>query len=524
MAATPPSEIHRASLSAEVLIRSLARNAEREAIVADGVSWSARAVAAEISRYAQAYAAWGIRTGSPVATLAGNRAEVLIQIGANMVTGARSTPLHPLGSLDDQAFILADAGIETLFYDPVGFEERAFALRERLPQLRLIALAPTPNAEDLPAAAAKFGSQSLRAPDVQAADIYQIVYTGGTTGRPKGVVGTWAAQMALSTLLLTEWDWPQGVRFLCATPLSHAGRTAFLPAMVRGGAIVVQRGFDPDAFLDAIGRHRISSTVLVPTMIYRLLEKSAHPQTLQTLQRIYYGGAAMSPARLREAIERFGPVFFQFYGQAECPMSVCVLRPEEHLLERPERLSSCGRPLPWVDFALLNDEGDPVSEGEAGEICVRGPLIMKEYHNQPQQTADALRFGWLHTGDVARRDAEGYVTIVDRKKDLIISGGFNVFPREIEDVLSSHAAVSSVAVIGVPHEKWGEAVKAVVVLRRDASVSEQELIALVKQRKGAVAAPKSVDFVEAIPLSPLGKPDKKALRAKYWAAVGRQVN
>jgi fatty-acyl-CoA synthase len=520
----PWQAVHRAALSADVLIRSLTRNGDREAIVADGESWSARAVADEISRYAQAYADWGIGVGSPVATLSGNRAEVLIQIGANMVTGARSTPLHPLGSLDDQAFALADAGIETLFYDPVGFEERAFALRERVPAVRLIALAKTANSQDLATAAAKFGPRSLRAPDVRPEDIYQVVYTGGTTGRPKGVVGTWANQIALSTILLNEWDWPQGVRLLCATPLSHAGRTAFLPAMVRGGAIIVQKGFDPEEFLDAIGRHAISSSILVPTMIYRLLEQPSAQADLATLQRIYYGGSAISPARLHEAIGRFGSIFFQFYGQAECPMAVCVMRPQEHLLERPERLASCGRPLPWLDVALLDDEGVPVRHGEPGEICVRGALVMKEYLNQPEQTAEALRFGWLHTGDVARRDPEGFFTIVDRKKDVIISGGFNVYPREIEDVLSAHAGVSAAAVIGVPHDKWGEAVKAIVVRRPSSTVSEQELVALVRERKGAIAAPKSVEFVEAIPLSPLGKPDRKALRARYWPAAGRQVN
>jgi fatty-acyl-CoA synthase len=180
--------------------------------------------------------------------------------------------------------------------------------------------------------------------------------------------------------------------------------------------------------------------------------------------------------------------------------------------------------VPWLHVALLDEDGNEVAEGEPGEICVRGPLVMGGYWNLPEQTAEAFAHGWLHTGDVARRDTEGFLTIVDRKKDMIVSGGFNVFPREVEDVLATHPAVAQAAVIGVPDERWGEAVRALVVLRPDASVAEQDLIDLVKEHKGSIHAPKHVDFVERIPLSPLGKPDKKAIRAQYWDASGRMVN
>jgi fatty-acyl-CoA synthase len=200
-----------------------------------------------------------------------------------------------------------------------------------------------------------------------------------------------------------------------------------------------------------------------------------------------------------------------------------VLKKEEHDTSDMARLATCGRAVPWLKVALLDDDLNEVPDGEPGEICVRGPLVMKGYWNKPEQTEEALKGGWLHTGDIARKDSDGFLTIVDRKKDMIVSGGFNVFPREVEDVIGSHPAVAQVAVIGVPDEKWGEAVKAVVVRRPDASVGEAELIELVKDRKGAVHAPKSIDFADAIPLSALGKPDKKALRAQYWAGSDRQV-
>jgi fatty-acyl-CoA synthase len=179
------------------------------------------------------------------------------------------------------------------------------------------------------------------------------------------------------------------------------------------------------------------------------------------------------------------------------------------------RLAACGRPVPWVRVQLLDDRNDPVPDGEPGEICVQGPLLMSGYLNKPEQTAEAFDGGWLHTGDIAIRDTDGFLRIVDRKKDMIVTGGFNVYPREVEDVLSSHPAVAAAAVIGVPHEKWGEAVKAIVVLRADAAVSEAELIALVRERKGAVQAPKSLVFADSIPLTSVGKPDKKALRAEH---------
>ena len=208
-------------------------------------------------------------------------------------------------------------------------------------------------------------------------------------------------------------------------------------------------------------------------------------------------------------------------------MVLANLRRDDHDLSNPRRLSSCGRPSPWVHMALLNSDGEPVPNGEPGEICVRGPLVMKGYKDMPEETAAAFAGGWLHTGDVGKLDEEGFLYIVDRTKDMIVSGGFNVFPREVEDVLAAHKAVAQVAVIGIPDEQWGEAVKAVVVLRPGADQAAklvEELQALVKQAKGSVQAPKSIDFVDAIPVTPVGKPDKKALRARYWQDNERGVS
>ena len=516
--------LHDGVFMPHLLVAALERSLDRPAVYLGDEILTGRQVRDEISRYAQAFAALGIGKGSAISVLSKNRPEVLFNSGAQMVSGCRTTPLHPLGSLEDHAYVIDDAEIETLVFDP-GFADRAAALRARKPSLRLLSFGPAPLGQDLLSLARTFDACPLRVADIGSEDVSGLNYTGGTTGKPKGVMGTYRSAGTMTAIQMAEWQWPDEVRYLVCTPLSHAGAAFFIPTLLRGGCIVVLPGFEPGAVLEAIEQYRITAMMLVPTMLYVLLD---HPdldkRDTSSLQTIYYGAAAMSPTRLREAIERFGPIFFQYYGQAECPMTVTVLRKEEHDLSRPERLASCGRPVPWLHVALLDDDGCRVARGTPGEICVRGPMVMQGYWKKPEQTEEAFRFGWLHTGDIATEDDEGFYTIVDRKKDMIVSGAFNVYPREVEDALATHPAVAQAAVIGVPDDKWGEAVKAVVVRRPGQEVDPAELIALVKEHKGPHYAPKSVDFADSIPLSPLGKPDKKALRAVYWQDAERQVN
>ncbi|HVX70619.1 MAG TPA: AMP-binding protein [Mycobacteriales bacterium] len=520
------SDLHKSAFMPNLLVAALARHADKPAVYLGDEVLTASQVAAQMSKYVQAFASLGISEHHPIAMLSKNRPEVLFTMGANMLTPCRSTSLHPMGSADDQAYVLEDAEIETLVFDPSAFEDRAADLRERVPGLKtLLSLGPSEVGVDLIALAETFEPKPLVAPDVDPEDISGFTYTGGTTGASKGVMQTYRSGATLTQIQLAEWEWPEETRFLIATPLSHAGAAFFVPTLLRGGSIVVLPGFDPTAVLETIQKYKITATMLVPTMLYILMD---HPKIdeydLSSLETVYYGASAISPTRLKEAIEKFGHIFFQFFGQSECGMTISVLRKEEHDIDDLARLATCGRPVPWLNVKLLDDDLNEVPDGEPGEICVRGPLVMKGYWNKPEQTAEALAGGWLHTGDIAKKDAQGFLTIVDRKKDMIVSGGFNVFPREIEDVIGTHPAVGQVAVIGVPDEKWGEAVKAVVVLRPEQTVSEAELYDLVKERKGATHAPKSVDFVEAIPLSALGKPDKKALRAQYWGDGARMVN
>ncbi|MFM8861947.1 MAG: AMP-binding protein [Acidimicrobiia bacterium] len=521
------TDLNRGVFPADLLIHAFGRNPDVPAVNIIGVGeMTARQMRDQVSRYAQALASKGLTRGVQMSVLSLNRPEVLFNMAASQMVATRTTPLHPMGSVEDQAYVLNDCGAKALIFDPDNFTERARELVERVPGIEhVLALGPTEFGEDLHALAATFDPAPLVSPRVDPEDLSGIAYSGGTTGKPKGIMSTYRGGMSMLQIQMSEWEWPDEVRFLICTPLSHAGAAFFTPTLLKGGSLTVLPGFDPVTFMQTVQEHRITATMLVPTMLYVLLD---HPDfdkyDLSSLQTVFYGASAISPTRLAEAVRRMGPIFFQFYGQAECPMTITVLRKEEHDPENLERLASCGRPVPWLHVALLDDDGVEVEPGEAGEICVRGPLTMKGYLGKPEQTAEAFAHGWLHTGDIARADDEGFLYIVDRKKDMIVTGGFNVYPREVEDVLSAHPGVSAVAVIGVPDDRWGEAVKAVVVPRPGVELDPDELIALVKEAKGSVQAPKSVDFVDSIPLSALGKPDKKTLRARYWGDTGRLVN
>jgi fatty-acyl-CoA synthase len=519
------NELYRPQLLPDLLITALARNGDRPCLYVGEDVLTASQMRDEISSYVQVFRSRGIGQGQGVATLAKNRPEVLCSMGAVMVNGCRNTPLHPLGSLDDHSYVLEDAGIDTLIFDPV-FAERAQQLRERIPGLnRLLSYGQADVGENLVALAKSFKPEPLVSPDVDPEDLSALAYTGGTTGKPKGVMNTYRGSALMAQIMASEWQWPDEVRHLVCTPLSHAGSSMFVPLLLLGGSMVVLPAFDAGAVLEAIEQYRITTTMLVPSMIYALLDHPAFAGTdLSSLETVFYGASPMSPTRLQEAIRKLGPIFFQFYGQTECPQALCSLRKEDHDPEDLARLSSCGRPVPWVKVALLDDDGVEVADGLPGELCVRGPLVMKGYWKKPEETSEALKGGWLHTGDVARKDRQGFLTIVDRKKDMIVSGGFNVFPREVEDVIATDESIAAVAVFGVPDEKWGEAVTAIVVPSGGAVVDVDRLIALVKDRKGPHYAPKTIEVVGSIPMSPLGKPDKKALRARYWSESDRLVH
>jgi len=512
--------------------RAIRLGGDRVALTQDGRSMSYRQLGDGGQRLAGAFSVLGLGRGSRVAFLMANCMEYVACEYAVARIGAVRLPLAVLLANDDHVYMMNFARCEALVYHE-KVTARVAAMMPQLETVRyFICVADEP--ASVPAghlhlqALWREGTPAAATAAIDAEDLVGIYFTGGTTGRPKGVMLSHRA--FVHTYYQEMLDFSIGWRetFVFVTPLTHAAGCLLLPVLLRQGRCVILNHFEPELLLATIERERATATMLVPTMLYILLD---HPgrdaYDLQSLRNVLYGAAAIAPERLKQAISRFGPVFTQFFGQTEAPMALTSLPRELHVADDPERqaavLASAGIPTYATQIRLLDEQGNEVPEGEAGEIVALAPNMMSGYLDNPEATAETLRDGWLHTGDIARRDAQGYLTIVDRKKDMIVSGGFNVFPREVEDVLFEHPAVAQAAVIGVPHERWGEEVKALVVLREGQTAMADEIIDYVKSRKGSLMAPKSVEFIDAIPVTNLGKVDKKALRASYWRGQARNI-
>jgi fatty-acyl-CoA synthase len=504
-------------------LRVLARYPSRTAFSWPGGSISYQGTADLIGRIQSVFMRLGFAPGTRVALLTANRADTWCAGVAAQLARLCVTWLHPLGSLEDQLFQLEDSEARMLVVDAAAFRDRGGELAAKASGLKAVfTMGPADYGADLLRAVEQEGSATARCL-ADADDVATLNYTGGTTGRSKGALRHHRENGGAFSAILADFEIPEAARYLTVAPISHVAGTKVLPTLALGGTVHMLKGFDPEAVLATIERERINFTLFVPTMIYVLLDHPRLDRTdLSSLELLLYGASAMSPSRLVEGIERIGPVFSQLYGQTEC-YPVSVLRKADHDPKRPELFLSCGFPIAACEVKILDGDDREVNTGEAGEICVRAPHAMVEYWKRPDITAETLKSGWLHTGDIARTDERGYLFILDRKKDMIVSGGFNIFPREVEDVLSQHEDVAMVAVVGVPDEKWGEAVTAVVVPREGARPDANALIELVKARKGSAHAPKQVRFVDKLPMTGVGKVDKKVLRAEFWAGRDRMV-
>lgn len=506
-----------------VLISSIARFGDRPALSDGTKHWSYRQLGDAIGRLVAVYESLDLGKGSAVCILSSNRVECFAAICAALLVGARYTPLHPLAAEDELATTIEDAEIDLLIVDAERFAQRGLALRQRTPSLKhFAAFGKLDGALDILAEAARATPASL----VDSADgesIALLAYTGGTTGRSKGVILAHRTVVAIAYAMCADWDWPSQLRFLAVTPISHAAGIILIPVLMQGGYIRLANGFSPAAFCEIVQNEHISATFLVPTLIYGLIEnmESLRRAALSSLETIIYGAAPTSPSRLSEAIKVLGPIFTQMYGQMEAPLVITTLRKLDH--SEPGRLGSCGRASLMLDVRLFDNDMREVGIGQPGEVCVRGPIVMNGYWKRSEATEQALRGGWLHTGDMAVKDEDGYFRIVDRIKDMIISGGFNIYPREVEDVLMSHPQVDNAAVIGVPDQRWGEAVRCFVVPKRGCTINVSELQAYVKDKRGAPWSPKWIDIVERIPVTSLGKIDRKLLREPFWKGQVRGV-
>ena len=353
------------------------------------------------------------------------------------------------------------------------------------------------------------------------------LYTSGTTGAPKGVVITHdnLNHMRLCEHFEPALQWFEDDRFLVALPNFHLLAIGLsLQSIYNGMAVVIERIFEPSGVLRAIGDKHATVTVFAPAMIQMLLDHpSAATADLSSLRLTMYAGSPISLGLIKRAIARIPGEFMQFYGATETAGAVTLLRPAEHDLSNEHKLKACGKPLPLIDLRIVDASGNDVPDGAPGELLIRSPSLASGYWNRQDATDAVFVDGWYHSGDIAIRDADGLYYIHDRLKDMIVSGGENIYSTEIESVLSTHPAVAAAAVIGVPDERWGEAVKACVILREGAALDASALLDYCRDRLAGYKLPKSIDFMTNFPMTGSGKIAKKDLRAPYWAAQDRSV-
>ncbi|HEY9312409.1 long-chain fatty acid--CoA ligase [Williamsia sp.] len=496
--------------------------AEAPCLTMNGVSLTYGDVVALSHSVAKALRRSGVAPGDKVGILSGNHPTSFACVFGIARAGAVWCPINPRNAAGENAELLDLFDCTTLIYQP-AFDTLISEIAPQLPKLTNLIRLGEGNDAAVGFDAWISGAETDPPVDTDDAadDFVALVGTGGTTGRPKGVMLTGRNLETMTAIVLMRYPFDGRPRYLALAPLTHAAGVLCFPILALGGEVVVMDHPDVGEFLELIGRHSITHTFLPPTLIYMTLDHEALDSTdLSSLQCFWYGAAPISTARLAEALERIGPMA-QLFGQSEAPMMISTLSPSEH--RKPDgsidiaRLSSAGRPSPLVTVAILDENGAAVQTGARGEVCVRGSLVMAGYYRNPEATAEASTHGWHHTGDIGYLDDDGFLYIVDRAKDMIITGGFNVYSAEVEQALMAHPAVQDCAVIGLPDEKWGERVTAVVSLRPDIEFNADELIAFVKDRVGSVKAPKQIEVWTDLPRSTIGKILKADIRSTLTA-------
>lgn len=516
-------ELYQGPSLGELCIIALQKFKDRVALKDGSRAITYRQFEVMIARAAARLEGLGVRKGDAVAQIAGNSIEVFSIWVACFIQGYRSVPLPAVASINDQTYAVKDSEAVVVIVDDEHVRN-GIEIRSAVGGKLQVKSHQAGNGEIGPFWSDAIKPKLTLTTDVNPADVLMMAYTGGTTGVPKGVMVSSRSLVSDYMHQMAAYPWEREIKNLIASPITHAAGTTLVPVLLKGGCTILHENFDAGEVIRAIEEEGITMMMVVPTLLYALLD---HPDissaNLKSMRRIHYGAAPISPTRLREALRVFGPVFIQGYGQTET-RGVLTLSQEDHLTDDDKRLASAGMPYPGVCVSLLDDRCQPVPRGEIGEICVRGPGVMAGYWKKPDLTEEAICGGWLHTGDLAYQDEQGYYYIVDRKKDMVLSGGFAVFPKEVEDALTTHPSVATAAVIGIPDEQLGEAIKAFVVLRPGRKASPDELIAFATELKGPVKAPKSVEVVEVLPLTDVAKVDKKALRAPYWKGTTRRMN
>jgi long-chain acyl-CoA synthetase len=509
---------------ADIVRVHAARHPDAAALVVDERTITFAELDARSSQAAQAFRAAGVGFGDRVAYIEKNGAEFFDVVCGLAKLGAVGVPVNWRLAPPEMLHIIEDAQARIVVVGSEFFGHLE-AVEDRLTSVDAIV---TIGVHDRWLA---FEDWLAGHPDEDPGvttgsdDVALLMYTSGTTGLPKGVMLTNGNYLCKATGIADEWRFTEDSVSLAVMPLFHmAGSGWVFVGLYEGATTIVLRDVDPVAILDSVVRHRITNMLLVPAVIQMMLgAPGVEDADFSSVRAIVYGASPITDDVLVRGLERFGCEFLQVYGLTETTGSITQLDDHDPA-GRPELLRSCGKPYPWAELRIVDDDGREVPVGAVGEVWTRSAQNMRGYWNNPGATAATVtEDGWLKTGDAGFVDREGYLYLHDRKKDMIVSGGENVYPTEVENVLMTHPAVDDVAVIGVPDEKWGEAVKAVVVAATGTAPTEAELIAYGRERLAGFKLPKSVDFAEVLPRNPSGKLLKRHLREPYWAGVERRI-
>jgi acyl-CoA synthetase (AMP-forming)/AMP-acid ligase II len=510
-------------------IRDVARErGDRPAVVCDGETLTYAELHERSCRLANALAELGLEPGERVATLGDNSPETLEQMSGVALGAYVRSSLYTHNSADTNLYLLDLIEASALLVQRKHYDAIASRLAE-VASLRhvLVFDGDAPTEETDYERALERAPSTLPEVALKPEDPYIIRFSAGTTGKPKGILHTlvgWVAISAETALAMPPQQ--ESDRYLAAGPLAHAAALPVSPTLAAGGTVVVMRAFDPQRFLELVEQEHCTTTMLVPTMIQMVVGHPAADGTdLSSLRWILYGAAPISEQTLERALALWGPIMQQMYGQSE-GVPLTVLPAGDHVLDGSEdarrRLRSAGRPTQNCTLRILDPDGNTLPVGELGEIAALTPTAMAGIWRDEQATSERiLPDGALLTRDMGYLDEDGYLFLADRKEDMIISGGFNIWPAELENALASHPAVAEVAVVGVPHEKWGETPKAVVVLREGHHATEQELIDWTREKLGAIKRVTSVEFADELPKTPLGKVLRRVVRDSYLESEDR---
>jgi acyl-CoA synthetase (AMP-forming)/AMP-acid ligase II len=466
----------------------------------------------------------GVTASDRVATLSLNSLPFVELWHSCLLGAAIMNPLNLRFSAEELVYVLNDSGTTVCFVDPT-FAPLIESIRDRT-QLKRVVLTSGEGPADIGYEAMLAAAEPALPAEPDEESPAVLMYTGGTTGHPKGVILSHRAEVLNQYHAAMVLPWDTTAPTLVQTPMFHgATMIGLVGAPMFGTSMVVLPMFSPEASLVATETYRPSSTVLVPTMLGMIVNSADfRPERLASLRRITYGASPMPGALLGKLLELLPECeIVQGYGMTECCTVLTVLPDSEH--RKGKRLGSCGRAVPGVQLEIRDEGGNPLPVGEPGEVCARAGNFMTGYLNKPEETAKALREGWYYSGDVGYLDEEGYLFLVDRAKDMIISGGENVYSVEVENAICTHPAVLQVAVIGIPHEVWGEAVHAICVIRPGHEVTAEDLITHTRATISGYKVPRSIDLrSEPLPLSAAMKVLKRELRAPFWAGHGRTIN